>query len=58
MFIKDKVLYNTMEYKERKCKKCGFNRFATHRGVLICARCTYPKTKRGIEKFKNLGILK
>lgn len=47
-----------METKERKCKKCGFNRFATHKGVLICARCTYPKTKRGIEKFKNLDILK
>jgi len=41
-----------------KCLKCGERKFATNKKVLVCVTCGYPKTKRGIEKFTNLEIIK
>ena len=42
-----------MENK-RICKRCGNKRFATWKGVLVCAECGEPKTKRGKEKLETL----
>ena len=39
---------------KRVCKKCGNGKFATWKGILVCAECGEPKTKRGEEKLETL----
>ena len=47
-----------MKTNKRICKRCKTKRFATWKGVLVCAKCGEPKTKRGKEKLENLEELR
>jgi len=46
----------TQTKKQKKCGRCGYNRFTTYKKILVCSECGLAKTKWGKEKLMLLGI--